>query len=77
MSQTSSPGARLRTGAHGFWRQHCRLLLTEAGAGDPDLRAEVLLAALSAELLRHLSAGGATAAELSRRLAAVAADLAR
>ncbi|HEY3716649.1 MAG TPA: TetR/AcrR family transcriptional regulator [Jatrophihabitantaceae bacterium] len=27
MSQTSSPGARLRTGSHQFWRQHCEFLL--------------------------------------------------
>jgi len=49
MSETSSPGARLRTGAQGFWRQHCRYLLTEAAAPQPDLRADVLLAALAAE----------------------------
>lgn len=53
MSETSRPGARQRTGAHAFWRQHCRLLLQAAGAPDPALRAEVLLAALSAEQVRH------------------------
>jgi len=49
MSETSSPGARLRTGAHAFWHRHCHYLLAEAGAADPDLRARLLLAALSAE----------------------------
>lgn len=53
MSQTASPGARLRTGAHGFWRQHCTYLLREAGAPHPGLRAELLLAGLSAEQVRH------------------------
>lgn len=53
LSQTASPGARLRTGAHRFWRQHCTYLLTTAGAPDPHLRADTLLAALSAEQVRH------------------------
>jgi AcrR family transcriptional regulator len=53
LSQTSTPGARLRTGAHAFWRQHCRLLLRSALAPDPDLRADLLLAALAAEQVRH------------------------
>jgi AcrR family transcriptional regulator len=53
MSQTASPGARLRTGSHRLWVHHCRLLLAEAGAPDADLRADVLLAALTAEQVRH------------------------
>jgi AcrR family transcriptional regulator len=53
LSETAAPGARLRTGAHAFWRQHCRHLLDRAGAPDADLRADVLLAALSAEQVRH------------------------
>jgi AcrR family transcriptional regulator len=53
MSETSSPGARLRTGAHAFWRQHCRYLLQEAGEPEPGLRADILLAGLSAEMVRH------------------------
>jgi AcrR family transcriptional regulator len=53
LSETSTPGARLRTGAHAFWRQHLRYLLDAAGAPDPDLRAGILLAALSAEQVRH------------------------
>jgi AcrR family transcriptional regulator len=53
MSQTASPGARLRTGAHRLWRAHCRFLLAEAGALDADLRADVLLAGLSAEQVRQ------------------------
>ncbi len=53
MSETSTPGARLRTGAHAFWRQHCRYLLTQAGAPHPDLRADLLLAGLAAEQVDH------------------------
>jgi AcrR family transcriptional regulator len=53
MSQTASPGARLRIGSHRLWIQHCRVLLAEAGAPDPDVRADVLLAALTAEQVRH------------------------
>lgn len=53
LSETSRPGARLRTGAHGFWRQHCRHLLEQAGAPDPGLRADLLLAGLAAEQVGH------------------------
>lgn len=53
LSETASPGARLRIGAHRFWRQHCRYLFAEAGAPDPELRADVVLAALTAEQVRH------------------------
>ena len=53
VSQTASVGARFRTGSHQLWVLHCRNLLAEAGAPDPDVRADVLLAALTAEQLRH------------------------
>ncbi|MGI5126251.1 TetR/AcrR family transcriptional regulator [Pseudonocardia sp. CA-107938] len=53
MSQTASRGARLRTGSHRLWRQHLSVLLAAAGAPDPDLRAGALLAALTAEQVRH------------------------
>lgn len=53
LSETASAGARMRTGAHAFWRQHCRYLLHEAGAPSPNLRAGLLLAGLSAEQARH------------------------
>jgi AcrR family transcriptional regulator len=52
MSETSAPGARLRTGAHAFWRQHCALLLRSAGTDDHQLRADLLLAGLAAEQVR-------------------------
>jgi AcrR family transcriptional regulator len=77
MSQTASPGARLRTGSHRLWRQHCRILLTEAGTADPGPRADVLLAALTAEQVRHWRHGEGrslagltgTITEIARRLA--------
>jgi len=53
LSETSTPGARLRTGAHAFWRQHCRYLLGAAAAPEPDLRADVLLAGLAADQVHH------------------------
>jgi AcrR family transcriptional regulator len=53
LSETSTPGARLRTGAHAFWRQHCRYLLAESDATDPELRADMLLAGLAAEQVRY------------------------
>ncbi|MEC3975882.1 TetR/AcrR family transcriptional regulator [Amycolatopsis sp. H20-H5] len=52
MSETSSPGARFRSGAYTFWRQHCRYLLRQV-VPDPELRADLLLAALSAEQVRY------------------------
>jgi AcrR family transcriptional regulator len=78
MSQTASPGARLRTGSHQFWCQHCRILLSEAGAADPGLRADAILAALTAEQVRHwrrtegrsLPELASAITEITRRLAA-------
>ena len=76
LSQTATPGARLRTGAHAFWRQHCTYLLREAGAPDPDLRADVLLGGLSAEQVRHwLTDQHRDPEQLSGQLAAAAASL--
>lgn len=71
MSQTSAPGARLRTGAHAFWRQHCVLLLRGAEAEDPALLADFLLAGLAADQVRAwLREQGRPAAGLARSLAA-------
>jgi len=39
--------------AHRLWRQHCRYLPAEAGAPEPDVRADALLAALTAEQVRQ------------------------
>jgi AcrR family transcriptional regulator len=53
LSETSTPGARHRTGAHAFWATHCRLLLQATGAPDAAVRADVLLAALAADQVHH------------------------
>lgn len=77
MSETSSPGARLRTGAHAFWGGHFRYLLREAGAPDVDLRADVLLASLAGEQVRHwLHEDHRGKAEVAAGLAAAALALA-
>jgi len=77
MSQTASPGARLRTGSHRFWRQHCRILLSGAGAADPAVRADALLAALTAEQVRHWRHDeGRSLAELTSAITEIAGRLA-
>lgn len=77
LSETSTPGARFRTGAHGFWRQHCHFLLQESDAQDPGVAADVLLAALSAEQVRHwLRDDAVPVAELSTALVNLARTLA-
>jgi AcrR family transcriptional regulator len=76
MSETSAPGARLRTGAHAFWRAHCRYLLHAAAAPDPALRTDLLLAALTAEQVRHwLHDERRTLEDLTPRLASAALAL--
>ena len=77
MSQTSSPGARLRTGSHQFWRQHCEFLLVSAGAADPGVRADILLAGLTAEQIGHwLHEQGWTPRRLANAVARTAQQLA-
>lgn len=78
LSETNAPGARFRTGAYGLWTSHCRILLADAGAPDPELRAELLLAALSAEQVRFWVEERQHADEqLERALAAAAISLTR
>jgi AcrR family transcriptional regulator len=76
LSETSTAGARFRTGAHAFWHRHCAYLLGQAGSPQPALRADVLLAALAAEQVRHwLHDQHRDLAELAASLAAVARAL--
>jgi AcrR family transcriptional regulator len=78
LSETNAPGARFRTGAYGLWVSHCRILLAEAGAPDPELRAELLLAALAAEQVRFwIEERQHTDEQLLRALAAAAISLTR
>ena len=77
LSQTAAPGARHATGAHAFWRAHCRYLLAAAGAADPEVRAEVLLATLAADQVRHWRTTGRSLDELGAALARLAHTLAQ
>src|SRR4051794_813106 len=54
-SQQARPGARFDTGAHRFWRAHLVHLFDAAGAPQAQTRADVLLAALTAEQVRWWS----------------------
>jgi AcrR family transcriptional regulator len=65
--------ARFRTGAYSFWRAHLRVLLRAAGVPDPgDVLAEILLAPLAGELVRHLRGRGASAGEIAAGLTELA-----
>jgi AcrR family transcriptional regulator len=46
-------GSRLATGAYQAWWAHVRALVRQAGAGDPDALADILLAPLAPEVYRH------------------------
>lgn len=76
LSETSTPGARHRTGAHAFWATHCRLLLQAAGAPDAAVRADVLLAALAADQVRHWHDRGLATDDLAACLTRLARTLA-
>ena len=76
VSETAHPGARFGTGAYAFWRQHCALLLGAAGAADPRLRAELLLAALSGEQLQQWKADGLTEERIAEQVTGLARLLA-
>jgi AcrR family transcriptional regulator len=44
--------SRLDTGAYRFWRVHVRELVSQAGVGDPEALADVLMAPLAPEVYR-------------------------
>ncbi len=54
VAETASPGSRYRSGVYAGFRRHTEILLMEAGADDPSLGAELLLAPLAGDFLRHL-----------------------
>ncbi len=58
MSETAAPGARYRTGVYGGWHWHVARVLYEAGVGDADVAAHLVLAWLDADLMRVLLADG-------------------
>ena len=63
---------RFGTGAYGFWRAHVRHLLDEAGAPDPPVMADLLLAPLDPQLFLHQREAGVS----SKRIAASLGSLA-
>jgi AcrR family transcriptional regulator len=50
--------SRFATGAYGFWRAHTRALAEAAGAPEPDVLADVLLAPLAPDLFLHATERG-------------------
>jgi AcrR family transcriptional regulator len=54
VAETASAGGRYRSGVYGGFRHHVEILLAAAGASDPPIGAELLLAPLAGDLLRHL-----------------------
>jgi AcrR family transcriptional regulator len=76
MSEASGQD-RYSTGVYRLWHTHCRLLLTAAGAADPDARADLLLAGLAGEIVAHRRhARGDTLPDLQRAWASAARALA-
>jgi len=76
-SQQARPGARFDTGAHRFWRAHLVHLFDAAGTPQPETRADVVLAALTAEQVRWWRhERRASLRTLTRELQAVAGSLA-
>ena len=65
--------ARFRTGAYSFWRAHLRVLLRDAGVPDPgDVLAEILLAPLAGEIVRHLRGREASTEDITAGLTELA-----
>ncbi|MEQ0564605.1 helix-turn-helix domain-containing protein [Amycolatopsis sp. NEAU-NG30] len=69
--------SRFATGAYGFWRTHVRVLAAEAGAADPDVLADVLLAPLAPDLFLHQTSRGVSAERFAATLRTLAGLLAR
>jgi len=55
VAETGSSGARYRSGVYAGFRRHVEILLMDAGADDPVLGAELVLAPLAGDFLRHLA----------------------
>lgn len=53
LAERADSAQRYRRGVYRLWHTHVRLLLDAAGAPDPDLRADLLLAGLVGDLLAH------------------------
>lgn len=76
MSQQSRPAARFDTGSHHFWRAHLTYLYTACSADQPQLAADVMLAAMTAEQVGFwLRTEGRSLDQLGRHLSKLAAAL--
>ncbi|MET8848682.1 helix-turn-helix domain-containing protein [Amycolatopsis sp. NPDC004625] len=67
--------SRFTTGAYGFWRAHVRVLAEAAGAADPDVLADVLLAPLAPELFLHQTSRGVPPERIAATLRTLATQL--
>jgi AcrR family transcriptional regulator len=67
--------SRFATGAYGFWRAHARALADAAGAPDPDVLADVLLAPLAPDLFLHQTEAGVSPERIAASLRHLAAHL--
>lgn len=77
-SETSSPGARFRSGAYAAWHAHAALLIRAARpAADADVLADVLLAPLAGDLYQHLRRSGITAHRIEASVLEVACEVLR
>ncbi|MQY06716.1 TetR/AcrR family transcriptional regulator [Actinomadura macrotermitis] len=65
-------GARLTTGAYGFWRVHVRALLVAGGVPEPDTLIEPLLAPLASEVYTHQRDLGLSPEQIAAGLARLA-----
>ncbi|WP_326954954.1 TetR/AcrR family transcriptional regulator [Amycolatopsis sp. NBC_01286] len=65
--------SRFKTGAYGFWHTHVRVLAVAAGAPDPGVLADVLLAPLAPELFLHQTGQGVPPERITASLQALAA----
>jgi AcrR family transcriptional regulator len=78
-AESSSPSARLRTGAYASYHQHLTLLLGQAGIEGPARAylADQLLAATAADLYEHQRARGLSPEEIRGLAADLAARIIR
>ncbi|MGI5164614.1 TetR/AcrR family transcriptional regulator [Spirillospora sp. CA-253888] len=65
-------GARLRTGAYGFWRAHVRALLAQGEVAEGDALADTLLAPLASEVYLRQREQGLSPEQITAALARLA-----
>jgi AcrR family transcriptional regulator len=69
---TEVGSSRYAVGAYGFWRAHVRALVVAAGAPDPDVLADVLLAPIAPDLFRYQREAGYPPERIAASLARLA-----